>query len=98
METFYVFGDSHSECFNGVCKKVYTFHAASAKGLSNVNSLSQTHEKICLELNNINILEENIPNILFFFGKVDMDFTLNYKYNTEPNMNFHDYIINIVNL
>jgi hypothetical protein len=98
MDTFYVFGDSHSLCFDGICKKVHAFHASSAKGLSNINSLSQTNEKICLELNNINILEKNIPNILFFFGKVDMDFTLNYKYNADPNMNFNDYIINIVNL
>ena len=98
METFYVFGDSHSMCFNGVCKKVHSFCAASAKGLSNVNSISRTHEKISSELISISNVEKNTPNILFFFGKVDMDFTLNYKYNTDPQIDFDEYIVNIAKL
>jgi FkbM family methyltransferase len=94
MKTFYVFGDSHTLCFNNVCRKVYTYYAASAKGLSNPNSTSHTNQHICSELTNI----PNESNILFFYGKVDMDFILNYKYNKNSDFNFHDYTIDVVNL
>jgi hypothetical protein len=93
MNSVTVFGDSHTLCFNGVCKNVSVFYAASAKGLSNEHSFTQTNQKICTELNNI----EDGSNVLFFFGKVDMDFVLNYKYDTNPEINFIDYTIDIVN-
>jgi len=94
METFYVFGDSHTLCFNSVCRKVYTYYAASAKGLSNPNSSSHTNQHIFSELNNI----PDESNILFFYGKVDMDFIFNYKYNRNSDINLHDYTIDVANL
>lgn len=94
MNKFYVFGDSHSLCFKGVVKKVYYYHASSAKGLSNKKSESGTNEKVCKLLKNI----EKGANVLFYFGKVDMDFVLNYKYNVNLKIDYNNYIIEIVRL
>lgn len=92
---FIIFGDSHSEYFQGTFEEVNKYDASSAKGLNNNNSKSKTNEIIINKLKNI----KDDSNIIFFFGKVDMDFILNYKYNT-TNMNhveFKKYLSNIVN-
>ena len=79
---FIIFGDSHSEYFQDTFEEVNKFNASSAKGLNNSNSKLKTNEIIINRLKNI----KDNSNIIFFFGKVDMDFILNYKYNT-TNMN-----------
>jgi len=90
---YYVFGDSHSECFlNRHNFQVNYFRASSAKGLNNPNSINGVNQQI---LNIVNTLPNN-SNLIFFFGKVDMDFILNYKYNTTNKTDFNDYTIEIV--
>ena len=79
---YIIFGDSHSEYFQDTFEEVNKFNASSAKGLNNSNSKLKTNEIIVNRLKNI----KDNSNIVFFFGKVDMDFILNYKYNT-TNMN-----------
>ena len=91
---FIIFGDSHSEYFQDTFDEVNKFNASSAKGLNNSNSKLKTNEIIINRLKNI----KDNSNIIFFFGKVDMDFILNYKYNT-TNMNhveFKKYLIKSV--
>lgn len=92
---FLVFGDSHSECFSLYFENVFSFSASSAKGLYNDNSILKTNRKI------IDILKRcgNIKNCLFYFGKVDVDFILHYKYNIEnyTDTELREYISKTVN-
>uniref|UniRef100_A0A6C0K3Q8 SGNH domain-containing protein n=1 Tax=viral metagenome TaxID=1070528 RepID=A0A6C0K3Q8_9ZZZZ len=96
MKPLYVFGDSHSRCFQGHARKVFTFAAASAKGLNNQHSASHTHQKILDAIQQLPQEEEEEASLLFFFGKVDMDFTLHYKYNQDAVVDYPSYIHNIV--
>tara|TARA_Y100000389_G_scaffold192334_1_gene219642 strand:- start:493 stop:1182 length:690 start_codon:yes stop_codon:yes gene_type:complete len=92
MNNFYIFGDSHASCFQNF-NNVVSIPASSAKGLANKNSKTKTNITIVKLLKNI----ENNSNLIFFFGKVDMDFILNYKYNTQSNFeNYEIFIIKIV--
>ena len=95
MNNYCVIGDSHSECFYKFTNQLYVFAASSAKGLNNINSYSKTAIKIIDILKNKNIYQ----NIIFLFGKVDIDFVLNYKYNkNELNQsNYKNYLLEIVN-
>jgi len=91
---FSVFGDSHSHCFYETFPgNVYTYPASSAKGLSNLNSRSGNNRDIIKKLNS---LEPN-SNVIMFFGKVDLDFIINYKYNTVDNIDYEEYIVSIAN-
>lgn len=90
MKPFYVFGDSHARCFEGHAQKIFSFPAASAKGLHNSHSASRTHQKI---MDSLQQLPQEEAYFIFFFGKVDMDFTLNYKYNHDTVMDYPAYII-----
>lgn len=96
LDNFYVIGDSHARYFESF-KDVMVIRASSAKGLSNKNSTLNTNTQIIEKIKTI----DNKSNIIFFFGKVDMDFILNYKYNTDDKYsdleNFPDYITEIVN-
>lgn len=68
---YHVFGDSHSECFLTIQScKVHSFIASSARGLSNKQSTNGVNAKIA---DIIRTLPVDV-NILFFFGKVDLDF------------------------
>jgi hypothetical protein len=90
LHNYIVFGDSHSGCFSSVIQ-THTFSASSAKGLTNQNSASQTNSKIRL------IVESNKDKkFIFFFGKVDMDFILNHKYNLDIHFNMSEYVKTIV--
>ena len=90
MDKYIVFGDSHSRCFSNVIE-TYSFSASSAKGLNNSNSLSNTNSKIRA------IIEANKDkSIIFFFGKVDIDFILNHIYNKDIFVNLIEYLDNIV--
>jgi hypothetical protein len=93
FNNFYVFGDSHARCFSNIVNNLYFYPAASAKGLSNSNSISKTNQSI---ISILNALPEK-TNIIFFFGKVDLDFILNYKYNLNIEIDFNKYILDIVN-
>jgi hypothetical protein len=89
---FSVFGDSHAMCFyNTYPGNVHTYPGSSAKGLSNLNSRSGKNKEI---IEKINLLPDN-SNIIMFFGKVDLDFIINYKYNTIDNINYEEYILSI---
>jgi len=94
MKSLYAFGDSHSRCFQGHVQKVFSFPAASAKGLNNKFSASHTHQKIMSTIQQLT--QDKEASLLFFFGKVDMDFTLNYKYNQDVIMDYPTYIHSIV--
>ena len=92
IEKFICFGDSHSRCFlDTSVKNVNAFSASSAKGLGSVKSLSNTNSKI-REL----VSKDKYDGYIFFFGKVDIDFILNHLYNTRPDIEFLEYIQNIV--
>lgn len=93
-DEYHVFGDSHSRCFRKLFKNVRAVSAASAKGLSNEQSTSQLGNKIRTWLK---LLEPN-SKLIFLFGKVDMDFVLNYKFNIEPELDFKKYITHLVEL
>ena len=90
--SYYVFGDSHARCFLTLCE-VFYFPASSAKGLCNQQSISGVNYAI---INKLKQIPDN-SNIIMFFGKVDMDFILNYKYNTSNIENYEKYIIDLVN-
>jgi hypothetical protein len=91
---YFVFGDSHSACFNKVFpKNVHSYPAASAKGLNNPNSKSGVNKQI---IEKISSLPEK-SNIIMFFGKVDLDFIVNYKYNTSEIIDYTEYVLSIVN-
>jgi hypothetical protein len=93
MET-YVFGDSHAVCFTNIyLNKVHSYRASSAKGLNNKDSISGVNNQIA-EI--ITSLPEN-SNIIMFFGKVDLDFIMNYKYNSITQFDYNEYIISIAN-
>lgn len=94
IESMYVvFGDSHANCFlTTFPNNVHSFIASSAKGLNNVNSKSGVNKKI---VEHLAALPDD-TNILFFFGKVDLDFILNYKYNTVDSLDYSEYILSIV--
>ena len=91
MENWICFGDSHAFCFNSVMKTHY-FPASSARGLSNINSLSRANDSIR------RITSQNkTGTYIFFFGKVDIDFIINHHYNRLPNFNIREFIDNTVN-
>jgi hypothetical protein len=91
---YFVFGDSHSRCFESVFKdNVYSFSAASAKGLNNTNSISGVNKQI---IEKTTSLPEK-SNIIMFFGKVDLDFVINYKYNTTTRIILNEYVISVAN-
>lgn len=93
MNQFYIFGDSHCRCFTSLCKNIMCMPASSAKGLINKNSKTKSYQRIHEKI----LTLQPISNLLFFFGKVDMDFILNYKWNTEPLFkNYEEYIKKIV--
>ena len=80
------FGDSHSEYFNNIFI-IKRYDSSSAKGLNNIDSHTQTNQKIrqCIQ-------ENPGKYFAFYFGKVDVDFVINYKYNTVPNFDLYKYI------
>lgn len=91
---YFVFGDSHSRCFQSLFNdNVYSFSAASAKGLNNTNSISGVNKQIIEKLTSL----PEKSNIIMFFGKVDLDFILNYKYNTTERIDFNEYVKSITN-
>src|SRR5688572_18893713 len=65
------------------------YPGASARGLNNSNSLLKTREKI-IEKVESHKSEDN--HFLFYFGKVDIDFITNHKYNTNPDLDLEHYI------
>lgn len=92
INSYVVFGDSHSECFS----KVFTtnaYRAVSAKGLINPNSRKAVNKEI---VEKISLLPKN-SNIIMFFGKVDLDFIVNYKFNTTEMVDFKEYVLSIAN-
>lgn len=90
---YYIFGDSHAKCFlNLFPNNVYSYPASSAKGLHNTHSKSGVNNKI---IDIIASLPEE-SNIIMFFGKVDLDFITNYKYNTTKIEDYKEYIISTV--
>ena len=92
--SYFVFGDSHCNCFRHVFpNNVYSYRASSAKGLCNPNSKTGINKQV---IEKISSLPEN-SNIIMFFGKVDLDFIINYKYNTTEIINFKEYILSIAN-
>ena len=42
------------------------------------------------------ITENPTKNYVFYFGKVDIDFILNYKYNTDPQFDAYKYVDSII--
>lgn len=91
---YFVFGDSHCNCFSRTFpNKVYVYPASSAKGLSNPMSKTAVNKRMT---DIISLLPEN-SNIILFFGKVDLDFIINYKYNTTQNINLNEYVLAIAN-
>ena len=87
-----IFGDSHSRCFNNFYYKnkyINIFSGATAKGLNNKNSISQTNKKIKNIINN-----KNDDILIFFFGRVDIDFIVHYKMML--NQNIDEYINEII--
>lgn len=95
MEEYYIFGDSHSHCFRTKFKNVLTFRASSARGLVNKKSTTGTNKLI---INKIKTIDAQ-SKLVFLFGKVDMDFILNYKYNHDDKYksgDFNKYIIDTV--
>lgn len=92
MHNMIAIGDSHCECaFKNTTIPYHRFIAASARGLSNKNSRSQTNSKI------IDIIHENPDkSVIFFFGKVDMDFIINYKYNENDGINMETFVTETV--
>ena len=84
------FGDSHCEYFKDIFT-IQRYDAASAKGLNNIKSQTQTNQKIrkCIQEN---------PNkyYVFYFGKVDVDFGINYKYNENPKLDLYKFIDSVV--
>jgi hypothetical protein len=92
-DTWYGFGDSHAEIFIPIFpKRLFHYPASSAKGLGNSHSTNGTNQKI---LDTLSKIPEG-SNIIFYFGKVDIDFILNYKYNTSDMTEFDSYIKNTV--
>jgi hypothetical protein len=80
------FGDSHCEYFKDIFL-IQRYDASSAKRLNNINSSTHTNEKIrqCIQ-------ENPGKYFVFYFGKVDMDFIINYKYNTDPHIDLYKYV------
>lgn len=91
MKRFVCFGDSHSQSFENIMDTQY-FPASSAKGLNNINSISRTNNAIKTTIDN-----ENYTDVIFFFGKVDLDFIMNHMYEKYDNFDFELYIKKIVN-
>lgn len=75
------FGDSHSRCFEHYVDVVHYFTACSAKGLNNPNSTLNVGRKI----KNITANNYTASATIFLFGKVDLDFVMNYKFNDDKN-------------
>ena len=72
-----MFGDSHARNFRRSLP-VNSFRASSARGLSNIKSKTGVGQKIRECLKSVDIE----TNVIFYFGKVDLDFISNYKYNS----------------
>ena len=72
-----MFGDSHARNFRRSFP-VNSFIASSARGLSNIKSKTGVGQKIRECLKSVDIE----TNVIFYFGKVDLDFISNYKYNS----------------
>jgi len=86
-----IFGDSHAECFkNQNCELMnittHVFTSSSALGLSNPNARKQTGNKILEILKTV----PKTTKIMFYYGKVDVDFVLNNKLNADPNLSVED--------
>ena len=86
-----IFGDSHSECFqNEHCANnnivTHVFSSSSALGLSNPNARKQTGNKILEILKTV----PKTTKIMFYYGKVDLEFVLNNKLNADPNLSVED--------
>ena len=80
----YIFiGDSHIRFAFKLGTTVHQFIAASCQGLANVNSKLQTGAKI---INLVNTLSN--PNIVLYFGKVDLEFIVPYKQFVKKEVNF----------
>jgi len=84
------FGDSHAFCFVDHCDVQY-YPGASARGLSNMKSTSETNSLI-REL----VGFKGVRKYIFFFGKVDIDFILNHKYNLFENFDATKFITETV--
>ena len=84
-----VFGSSSACCFKNLYPNTYPYAAASAKGLSNINSKSKVNQKI---YSVIKLLRKN-SDVFFLFGEVDLSFVINYKYNNNHKFNCEKYII-----
>lgn len=78
--TYIMFGDSHSRAFMRTFKTNW-FRASSARGLCNKESRTKIGPKIHDMLSSIN----DDTNVIFYFGKVDLDFIINYKYNSQDS-------------
>lgn len=78
---YIVFSDSHGRLFREIFpeSQTHVFPACSAKGLGNKNSKLKVNRKI---LDHIHKKYTSNP-LIFMFGKVDLDFVSNYKYNVD---------------
>jgi len=87
---YIVFSDSHGRLFREALNETQThvFPACSAKGLGNKNSKLGVNKKI-LELIN---KKYNINPLIYMFGKVDLDFVSNYKYNINKSFDRDEFI------
>lgn len=84
-KVIHVFGDSHTNAFKYVNLVtvemiVHDYSAASALGLGNPNSRSGVNKKIMEVINSVSSLD---GLYFFFFGKVDLDFVIPFKLNSD---------------
>lgn len=87
-----VFGSSFARCFENFYTNTFVYPASTAKGLNNPNSQIKINEKICFELKSL----EKSSTLIFFFGTVDLNFVVNYKYNIIDQFDCKKYIKKIV--
>jgi len=73
----HIYGDSHIVCFDKIADiHVHSYPGSSATGLGNTQSISNTNQVIR------GIYDGTTDPIhIFHFGKVDIEFILNHKYN-----------------
>ena len=87
QQSIYCIGDSHIEHIVKACGGGLLSPGSSARGLGNLNSVSGVNRLIIDTTNNT-----KYKGYLFLFGKVDIDFILNYKYNIENKTEFEEYL------
>lgn len=88
-ETIFI-GDSHILCFEHTGQPILEYSGSSIHGLVNPNSKSGARNKILEHLQ-----ENQYKQVIFMFGKVDLEWVYPYKKSIDPSLTINDWITTV---